>query len=130
MDCPDDLKYTKSHEWVRLEGDTITVGLSDYAQEALGDIVHVELPEEGREMKAEEVFGVVESVKAVSDIYSPAGGKLVEVNNALTDSPETINDDCYGEAWLIKLKLADPKEIEGLMDCEKYKAYVEEESNK
>ncbi len=130
MDCPEDLKYTKSHEWARIEGDVITVGLSDYAQESLGDIVHIELPEEGKTLEKEEVFGVVESVKAVSDLYCPVKGEVIEANEALTESPEAVNEDPYGEAWLIKIKVADKSALEELMDCEKYKAYVEEESDK
>jgi len=130
MDCPGDLKYTKSHEWAKINGDTISIGLTDYAQESLGDIVHIELPEEGQELSTDDVFGEVESVKAVSDLYAPISGKVSEVNAALIDSPEAVNDDPYGEAWLIKLKVGDSSEVDKLMDAEKYKAYVEEESNK
>jgi len=130
MECPEDLKYTKSHEWVKVEGDTITVGLTDYAQESLGDIVHIELPEEGREVQKEETFGVVESVKAVSDLYSPVDGKILESNSTLMDSPETTNEDPYGEAWMVKIKVSDAKSLSELMDCAAYKKFVEEESNK
>lgn len=130
MDCPDDLKYTRSHEWARVDGNIVTIGLTDYAQESLGDIVHIELPEDGKEINKEEVFGVVESVKAVSDIYSPVTGEVVEINEALMDSPEVANDDPYGEAWMIKVKIDDASELEGLMDCKEYKKFVEEESEK
>ena len=130
MDCPSDLKYTKSHEWTRVEGNTVTIGLTDYAQESLGDIVHIELPEEGKELEKQKEFGVVESVKAVSDIYSPVSGKVVEVNDSLIDSPEVVNDDPYNEAWMVKIEMSDPSELDDLMDPDSYKKFVEEESSK
>ena len=130
MECPDDLKYTKSHEWARVEENIVTVGMTDYAQESLGDIVHIELPEEGKDLQKDEVFGVVESVKAVSDLYSPVSGEVIEINEAMVDSPEVINNDPYGEAWLMKVRLDETRDLDGLMDPTEYKAFVEEESNK
>jgi glycine cleavage system H protein len=130
MDMPDDLKYTRSHEWAKIEENVVTVGITDYAQESLGDIVHIELPEENRELAKDEVFGVVESVKAVSDLYSPVSGEVIEVNEALVDSPEVVNDDPFNEAWMIKIRVDDASELNNLMDAREYKSYVEEESNK
>ena len=127
MECPDNLKYTKQHEWVRVEGKIATVGITDYAQEQLGDIVYVELPKEGEEVEKEEPFGVVESVKAVSDVYSPVTGKVVELNDMLTESPETLNEDCYEEGWLIKVEIRSKIELDDLMDPAEYQAFVKEE---
>ncbi|MDH4226797.1 MAG: glycine cleavage system protein GcvH [Deltaproteobacteria bacterium] len=127
MDFPKDLKYTKEHEWVREEGDVVVIGITDYAQDSLGDVVFVELPEEGASLTASEPFGVVESVKAVSDLYSPINGTVLEVNDAIVDSPETINDDPYGEAWMLKVEPADKSELKDLLSADEYKAYVEEE---
>jgi len=127
MDFPDDLKYSRSHEWVRREGSEAAVGLTDYAQEELGDIVYVELPSEGEEVEKETAFGVVESVKATEDLYSPVSGRVIEVNTPLDDTPEMINEDPYGDGWLIRLKMSDPDELEGLMTAEQYHAYVEAE---
>ncbi len=128
MNIPDDLKYTKEHEWVKLEGKTATIGVTDYAQEQLGDVVYVELPEEGEELAKDDTFGSIESVKAVSDCYSPVAGAVSDVNSVLTDSPEILNEDCYGEGWLVKVKIADPSDLDDLMDHEEYKAFVAEES--
>lgn len=128
MNIPDDLLYTQEHEWVRLEGDAAVMGITDYAQEQLGDIVYVELPDEGEEISKDETFGSLESVKAVSDFYAPVSGKISEVNSALTDTPESINEDCYGEGWILKIELSEKMEIEGLMSDDAYKAFVEEES--
>ena len=128
MDFPNDLKYSRSHEWVRIEGGEAVVGLSDYAQEELGDIVYIELPEEGGEVEKETAFGVVESVKATEDIFSPVSGKVIEVNSPLDDSPEMVNEDPYGDGWLIRLEMTDPDEVKDLMNAEQYKAYVEAES--
>ncbi len=125
MNVPDDLKYTKSHEWVRTEGDTATIGITDHAQDELGDIVFVELPEEGATFDAGESFGSVESVKAVSDLYTPLGGEVVEVNSALEDAPEKINEDPYGEGWIVKLRTSEEAE---LLSPEEYEKVVEEES--
>ena len=127
---PQDLKYAKSHEWVRNEGDGVaTIGISDHAQELLGDLVFVELPEVGATLAAGDECAVVESVKAASDIYSPVGGEVIEVNEALSDAPETINDDPYVGGWIYKLKLADAAELENLMDADAYTAHAESEDH-
>ncbi len=125
MNIPEDLQYTKSHEWVRIEGDTATIGITDHAQDELGDVVFVELPEEGDTFDAGESFGTVESVKAVSDLYAPVGGEVVEVNSALEDAPENINEDPYGEGWIVKLRITDEAD---LLSPEEYEKVVEEES--
>ena len=125
MNIPEDLQYTKSHEWVRIEGDTATIGITDHAQDELGDVVFVELPEEGDTFDAGESFGTVESVKAVSDLYTPVGGEVVEVNSALEDAPENINEDPYGEGWIVKLRTTDRAD---LLSPEEYEKVVEEES--
>jgi glycine cleavage system H protein len=127
MNFPDDLRYTKEHEWARLKGGRVVVGITEFAQDQLGDIVYVELPEVGDPVKKGDSFGVVESTKAVSELFSPITGKVVEVNDPLSDAPETINEDPYEEGWLIQVELADPKEFEGLMDAAGYKAFVEEQ---
>ena len=125
MSVPEELQYTRSHEWVRTEGETATIGITDYAQDELGDIVYVELPEEGATFKSGEAFGTVESVKAVSDIYTPVGGEVVEVNGTLDDSPEKINEDPYGEGWIVKLRISEEAD---LLSPEEYEKVVEEES--
>jgi glycine cleavage system H protein len=125
LNIPENLQYTKSHEWVRIEGDTATIGITDHAQDELGDIVFVELPEEGDAFDAGESFGTVESVKAVSDLYAPVGGEVVEVNSALEDAPENINEDPYGEGWIVKLRTTDEAD---LLSPEEYEKVVEEES--
>jgi glycine cleavage system H protein len=122
---PQDLQYTRSHEWVRTEGDTATVGISDHAQDELGDVVFVELPDEGATFDAGESFGTVESVKAVSDVYAPVGGEVVEVNSSLEEAPEKINDDPYGEGWLVKLRTSGEAD---LLSPEEYEKVVQEES--
>ncbi|MCG6862647.1 MAG: glycine cleavage system protein GcvH [Chromatiaceae bacterium] len=128
-ETPEDLKYTKEHEWVRDNGDGIvTVGITDHAQDALGDLVFVELPEVGRRVESSEACAVVESVKAASDIYSPLGGEVTETNAALSDAPETINDDPYGEGWIFKLRVSDASELSGLLDAIAYNKLVAEES--
>ena len=127
MEFPDDLKYTKEHEWIRLQDDTAVIGITDFAQEQLGDIVYVELPKEGESVQKDEPFGVVESVKAVSDVYAALSGVVLEINDPLTDNPETLNEDCYEEGWLIKVKVSDPKELDGLMNHEQYQAYIKEQ---
>jgi glycine cleavage system H protein len=127
---PSDLKYTQSHEWVRDEGDgTVTIGITDHAQELLGDLVFVELPEVGSELDAGDECAVVESVKAASDVYSPLGGEVVEVNEQLGDAPETINTEAYGDGWIFKLKLTDAGELEGLMDADAYTEHCENEEH-
>ncbi|TCJ15931.1 glycine cleavage system protein GcvH [Rubrobacter taiwanensis] len=119
---PGELKYTRSHEWVREEGDTVTVGITDHAQEELGDVVFVELPQVGDSFGAGESFGVVESVKAVSDLYAPVGGEVVEVNEALNERPELVNEDPYGEGWMIKLKAEGSGDLLSAADYEKHLA--------
>jgi glycine cleavage system H protein len=126
---PDDLKYTREHEWLAVQGGVGTIGLTHYAQSELGDIVYVDMPAVGSPVVAGEDFGTVESVKAVSEIFAPASGEILEVNGALAGSPETINKDPYGDGWLVKVKLADLKEVTGLMSAEQYRKYIEEESN-
>jgi glycine cleavage system H protein len=125
MSVPGDLQYTKSHEWVRTEGDTATIGITDHAQDELGDIVFVELPDEGTTLDAGESFGTVESVKAVSDLYTPVGGEIVEVNSALNDAPEKINEDPYGEGWIVKLRTSGEAE---LLSAEGYEKVLQEEA--
>ena len=120
MSVPTDLKYTKDHEWVRIEGDTATFGVSDHAQEALGDIVFVELPEVGRSIDAGEAYGVVESVKAVSDVYAPVAGEVIEVNEALEGEPDLVNSDPYVTGWIIKVKISDNNDSAELMNPEEY----------
>ena len=122
MRFPKELKYTKDHEWLRLEGSIATVGITDHAQGALGDIVYVDLPKVGRELKVGDTFGVVESIKAVSDLYAPATGKVVEINSALAGDPAKINRDPHLGAWMIKLAIS--AEPQGLMDADAYTAYV------
>ena len=121
MSVPEELQYTKSHEWVRTEDDTATIGITDHAQDELGDVVFVELPQQGATLDAGDSFGTVESVKAVSDLYTPIGGEVVEVNEALSDSPEKINEDPYGDGWLVKVRLADTSELDALLDVNAYK---------
>ncbi len=124
---PADLRYTKSHEWTRDNGDgTVTVGITDHAQDALGDLVYVELPEAGKQVGAGEACAVVESVKAASDIYSPLAGEVIEANAVLGDAPETVNQDPYGDGWIFKLRLADPSALDGLLDAAGYAATLEE----
>jgi glycine cleavage system H protein len=123
---PEDLKYTREHEWARVEGDRATVGITDYAQEALGDIVYVDLPAAGTAVSAGERFGEVESTKSVSDIYSPVSGTIVERNDDLDKSPEIINSDPYGRGWLVVVQVGDPSELDGLMDAEAYSSLIRE----
>jgi glycine cleavage system H protein len=126
LSVPEELQYTRSHEWVRTEDDTATIGITDYAQEELGDIVYVELPEEGATFDAGDSFGTVESVKAVSDLYTPVGGEVVEVNGALNDSPEKINEDPYGDGWIVKLRVSDEGD---LLSASDYEQLLEEEES-
>ena len=127
---PQDLKYAETHEWVRDEGDgVVSVGISDHAQELLGDLVFVELPEVGAALTAGDECAVIESVKAASDVYSPLTGEVTEVNEALADAPETINDDPYVDGWIFKLQAADPAELENLMDADAYTAHAESEDH-
>jgi len=124
MSIPAGLKYTKEHEWVRIEGDIATVGITDHAQEALGDIVFVELPETGRQVDAGEAFVVVESVKAVSDTYSPVAGEVIEVNSELENAPDQVNSDCYGAGWLARIRMSG--DTVELMDDDTYTTFLEE----
>ena len=124
MSVPENLQYTRSHEWVRVEDDVATIGITDHAQEELGDVVFVELPEAGATFEAGDSFGAVESVKAVSDLYSPVSGEVVEVNSALEDAPEKINDDPYGEGWILKLRASDTG---GLLSASDYDKVLEAE---
>jgi glycine cleavage system H protein len=119
------IKYTEDHEWVRLDGDTATCGVSDYAQEQLGDVVYVELPEVGKSLAARDQIAVVESVKAASEVYAPASGTVTEVNDALADDPTLVNQDATGEGWFIKITLDDASELDALMDEAAYKSFVE-----
>jgi glycine cleavage system H protein len=124
MTFDDSVKYQKSHEWARKEGDLFIVGISDYAQDSLGDVVFVELPEVGSTLKQGETFGVVESVKAASDVYMPVGGEIMEVNGDLEDSPEVINEDPFGKGWLLKVKPTDAGEYDSLMSAKDYEEYT------
>ena len=126
MSVPEELQYTKSHEWVRTEDDTATIGITDHAQDELGDVVFVELPEAGTTFDAGDSFGTVESVKAVSDLYAPVGGEVVEVNEALDDAPEKINEDPYGEGWIIKLRVSNEAD---LLSASDYEQFLEEEES-
>ena len=123
---PADLRYSREHEWIRVEGNIGVVGITWFAQDQLGDVVFVELPEVGRELKQNEQFGVVESVKTVSDLYIPVSGKVVEVNKALDGSPELINQDPYGEGWILKIEIADPAELDNLLDAAAYEEFTKE----
>ncbi len=126
MNVPEDLRYSKDHEWARLEGDRVRVGITDYAQDALGDVVFVELPEVGSKVKLDESFSEVESTKSVSDVYAPLGGTIAEINTDLADSPERLNEDPYGEGWICLLEPDDPAAYEALMDAAAYRALTEE----
>ena len=125
---PSDYRYTKEHEWVKAEGATGTIGITDYAQAELGDVVFVELPKVGTQLKSGQSFGTVESVKAVSEVFSPVSGEVLETNSALADSPEKINQDPHGAGWLVKVRLANSKEVAGLMDAAGYQAYIAKKS--
>ncbi len=125
---PSELKYDKEHEWVRTDGDTAVIGISDFAQDQLGEVVFVDLPEAGTQVVSGEAFGEIESVKSVSDLFSPVNGSVVEVNAALSDSPETVNEDPYGDGWLIKVKMSDPSEPDSLMSAEDYESFVTSEA--
>jgi len=125
MNIPENLKYTKDHEWIKVDGDKAYVGITDYAQNELGDIVFVEIETEGENLGKEEVFGTVEAVKTVSDIFMPISGEVMEVNPKLEDSPEIINNDPYGAGWLIKVKISDQSELDDLLEASKYKELIE-----
>lgn len=124
MNVPGNLKYTKDHEWVSIDGDIATVGITDFAQSELGDIVYVEIETEGETLDKEEVFGSVEAVKTVSDLFMPISGEIVEFNSALESSPETVNSDAFGAGWMVKIKISNPSELDELLDAEAYKALI------
>ncbi|HEY3069376.1 MAG TPA: glycine cleavage system protein GcvH [Gaiellaceae bacterium] len=124
---PEGLKYHREHDWARIEGDTATLGVTWYAQDALGEIVHFEPPEEGGTLAKDESYGEVESVKAVSDLISPLSGEVVDVNHAVVEAPETINEDPYGSGWLVKIRLSDPGEVDDLLDPDAYRQLLDEQ---
>jgi glycine cleavage system H protein len=124
VQVPDDLRYTDSHEWLRTEGEAGTVGLTAYAADQLGDVVFVELPQVGRQLKARETFGVIESVKAVSDMYAPVGGEVLAINDELAAKPELVNADPYGSGWMLKIRIAKPAEADELRDAASYRALI------
>lgn len=124
MNVPADLKYTKDHEWVKVDGDVATVGITDFAQGELGDIVYVEIETEGETIDANEVFGTVEAVKTVSDLFMPLSGEIVAVNEDLEDTPEKVNESPYEDGWMIKIKLSDPSELDSLLSAEDYKEHI------
>jgi glycine cleavage system H protein len=127
MNFPDDLRYTREHEWARRKGRNVAVGITEFAQDQLGDVVYLELPDVGDAVKKGESFGVVESTKAVSELFAPISGKIVEVNDPLSDAPETINEDPYEEGWMVVIEPSDPSELEALMDAQAYQAFLEEQ---
>ncbi len=128
MEYPLGLKYSREHEWVKVVGSVAIVGITDFAQSELGDVVYVELPEVGVEVEANNTFGVVESVKAVSDLYAPVTGTVTEVNEELNDAPELVNSDPFEDAWLLRIEMSDTSELDGLLEADEYKVFVEEES--
>ncbi|HYT80129.1 MAG TPA: glycine cleavage system protein GcvH [Actinomycetota bacterium] len=128
MEFPEDVKYTEQHEWLRMEGSRARVGITDYAQDALGDVVYVDIPEVGTEVKAGEPFGEVESTKSVSDVFAPVSGTVSERNGTLVEAPELVNEDPYGDGWMIVIDLSDPSEVEGLLDATSYRSFTERES--
>ena len=125
MNTPDGLRYSSDHEWVRVDGETATIGITDYAQDALGDVVYVDLPNIGDEVTAGGTFGEVESTKSVSELYAPVSGEIATVNDALVDNPEKLNEDPYGEGWIISITMSDPGELDGLLDADGYRALIE-----
>ena len=125
MNTPNDIKYTKEHEWVSLDGETATIGITDYAQSQLGDIVFVEFPDINSEINRNETFGVIEAVKTVADLFAPVSGEIIEVNSSLEDSPNFINSDPYGSGWIIKIKINDSNEYNGLMSSDDYEEHIQ-----
>ena len=125
MNTPNDIKYTKEHEWVSLDGETATIGITDYAQSQLGDIVFVEFPDINSEINQNETFGVIEAVKTVADLFAPISGEIIEVNSSLEDSPNFINSDPYGSGWIIKIKINDSNEYNGLMSSDDYEEHIQ-----
>ena len=128
MNTPEDNRYAKSHEYVHLEGDVATVGITDYAQKELGDVVFVELPQVGSQLEAGDELGSIESVKAVSELFTPMSGEVVEINEALAEKPELVNTDPFGDGWMIRMRVSDPTEADELMSAEEYEEYVEKEA--
>ena len=128
MKFPDDLRYTREHEWARIDGDKATIGITDYAQMELGDVVYVEMPEEHDEVVQDEQFGVIESVKTVTDLFCPLSGEVSKVNENLEDRPELVNEEPYGGGWMIEITISEPDEINSLLTAEDYETYVEEEA--
>ena len=126
MEFPEDLKYTREHEWVSIDGSVATIGITDHAQEQLGDVVFVELPSVGDRVEKADAFGVVESTKAVSDVYAPLSGEVSEVNDDLPDNPELINEDPYGDGWMVKITLGDKADLEDLMTADEYRKFIED----
>jgi glycine cleavage system H protein len=126
MELPEDLKYTREHEWVSIDGSVATIGITDHAQEQLGDVVFVELPAVGDRVEKSDAFGVVESTKAVSDVYAPISGEVTEVNDDLPDNPELINEDPYGDGWMVKVQIGDTADLDDLMTADEYRKFIEE----
>ena len=126
MAHPSDRKYSKDHEWVSVEGDVVTIGISDFAQDQLGEVVYVDLPSEGDDLNVADAFGEIESVKSVSELISPVTGHVVEVNTSLSDSPETVNSDPHGAGWMVKVRISDESELDGLLSAEDYDAFITE----
>lgn len=124
MNFPSDLHYTKDHEWVRVEDGVGIVGVTEHAQGELGDVVYIDIPNSTAEISVHDVFGTIEAVKTVADLFSPVSGTIIEVNHALNDAPETVNNDCYGDGWIVKIKLSNPSDIDALMDSDTYKQMV------
>jgi glycine cleavage system H protein len=125
MNVPEDLRYSSDHEWVGRDGDVVRVGVTDYAQDALGDVVFVQVPTVGAEVNAGDAFGEVESTKSVSDVYAPVSGTVVEVNEALADAPQALNEDPYGEGWICAIRMSEPSQLDGLLDAEGYRKLIE-----
>ncbi|MGN8068299.1 glycine cleavage system protein GcvH [Mucilaginibacter sp. SG564] len=126
MDFPSNLKYTRDHEWVLAEGDTATIGVTEFAQRELGDIVFVDIPTVGKKIEQEEVFGTIEAVKTVSDVFMPVAGEIIQFNEELESSPEIINEDPYGDGWIVKIKLKDPKSVNSLLSADEYKKLIDQ----
>ncbi len=128
MNVHEDLKYTKEHEWVKIDGKIATIGITEHAQEQLGDVVFLELPEEGEAVTKGDACGVVESVKAVSDLYTPVSGEVTEINEPLKESPSHINEDCYGDGWMLRVEMSNIDDLDDLLDADQYKAFLAEEA--
>ena len=124
MNLPNDLKYTKEHEWVRIDDNILTVGITDHAQSELGDIIFIEFPELNQMISKDEPFGTIEAVKTVADLFGPVSGKVIEINEALEDSPDLVNSDCYGQGWIVKITCTDDSQLDDLLDSEKYKELI------